>query len=221
MSGLHRHRVRIMVIATLFILSACESTYYDAMEKVGIHKREILIDRIEAAQESQETGQQQFENALQQFRYVVNFDGGELETLYNKLNDEYEASINATETIHDRIDSVESVAEALFDEWTTELTLYTNANLRRDSARQLANTKRRYERLMAAMRRTEKTIEPVLASLQDNVLYLKHNLNSRAIASLKGELATVDADVGELIKAMQNAIDESRAFLKDLRGNDA
>jgi len=74
---------------------------------------------------------------------------------------------------------------------------------------------------MAAMRRTEKTIEPVLASLQDNVLYLKHNLNSRAIASLKGELATVDADVGELINAMQNAIDESRAFLKDLRGNDA
>lgn len=221
MSRLYGHRAKIMLIATVFILSACESTYYDTMEKVGIHKREILIDRIEAAQESQETGQQQFENALQQFRYVVNFDGGELETLYNKLNDEYKASINATETIHDRIDSVESVAEALFDEWTTELTLYTNANLRRDSARQLTDTRRRYERLMAAMRRTEQTIKPVLASLQDHVLYLKHNLNSRAIASLKGELATVDADVGTLINAMQKAIDESRAFVKDLRGNDA
>lgn len=218
MSLLHRLPVRAMLIATLFILSACESTYYDAMEKVGIHKRAILIDRIEAAQESQEAGQQQFENALQQFRYVVNYDGGELETLYNQLNDEYEASINATEKIHDRIASVESVANALFDEWAAELELYTNANLRRESTRQLTNTRRRYERLMTAMRRTEKTIEPVLASLQDNLLYLKHNLNSRAIASLKGELATVDADVSKLISAMQQAIDASNAFVKELRG---
>ncbi|MEJ6592478.1 MAG: DUF2959 domain-containing protein [SAR86 cluster bacterium] len=218
MSLLHRLPVRAMLIATLFILSACESTYYDAMEKVGIHKRAILIDRIEAAQESQEAGQQQFENALQQFRYVVNYDGGELETLYNQLNDEYEASINATEKIHDRIASVESVANALFDEWAAELELYNNANLRRESTRQLTNTRRRYERLMTAMRRTEKTIEPVLASLQDNLLYLKHNLNSRAIASLKGELATVDADVSKLISAMQQAIDASNAFVKELRG---
>ena len=218
MSLLHRLPVRAMLIATLFILSACESTYYDAMEKVGIHKRAILIDRIEAAQESQEAGQQQFENALQQFRYVVNYDGGELETLYNQLNDEYEASINASEKIHDRIASVESVANALFDEWAAELELYTNANLRRESTRQLTNTRRRYERLMTAMRRTEKTIEPVLASLQDNLLYLKHNLNSRAIASLKGELATVDADVSKLISAMQQAIDASNAFVKELRG---
>ncbi len=34
----------------LILVSACESTYYDALEKVGIHKREIMIDRIEEAQ---------------------------------------------------------------------------------------------------------------------------------------------------------------------------
>jgi len=209
----------VIVLPFLLLISGCESAYYGAMEQVGVHKREILIDRIEQAQESQEEGQAQFKNALEQLRRVINFDGGELENIYNRLNDEYEDSVDAAETIHDRIDNVESVADALFDEWRDELELYNNAALRRDSERQLRETQRRYARLMTAMHRTEKTIEPVLASLQDNVLYLKHNLNSRAIASLKGELATVDHDVAKLVAAMQQAINESNQFIDELRGS--
>lgn len=56
------------------------------------------------------------------------------------------------------------------------------------------------------------------ASLQDNVLYLKHNLNSRAIASLKGEFANINADVTRLVSAMQKTIDESNKFVEQLRG---
>ena len=67
------------------------------------------------------------------------------------------------------------------------------------------------------MRRAEKAIYPVLASLKDNTLYLKHNLNARAIASLKNELGTVDNDVNALLTAMQQAINESNAFIDELR----
>lgn len=146
------------------LLGSCESTYYDAMEQIGIHKRDILIDRIVDAQEAQQDGQVQFKNALEQFRSVVNFDGGELETIYDRLNGEYEDSVSAAEEIRDRIDAVESVADALFDEWTTKLGQYRSANLRRESERQLKNTKTRYTRLLTAMRRAERSIEPVLAT---------------------------------------------------------
>ena len=201
----------------LILLAGCESVYYDTMEQFGIHKREILIDRIEDAQDAQEDGQEQFKDALEQFQAVVNFDGGDLEVVYNKLNDEYEDSEEAAETIRERIDQVEDVAEDLFDEWTAELEQYSNAALRRDSERQLRETRRRYERLISSMRRAEQTIDPVLASLKDNVLYLKHNLNARAIASLKGELSTVNQDVENLISAMQRAIAESNAFIEDMQ----
>lgn len=201
---------KLVVLTLVTLLAGCESAYYDAMEQFGVHKRDILVDRIEEAQEAQEEGQEQFKDALEQFQAVVNFDGGELEDIYNRLNDEYEASEDAANQIRDRIDSVEDVAEDLFAEWETELDQYSNANLRRDSDRQLSDTRRRYERLMSAMRRAEKTIDPVLASLKDNTLYLKHNLNARAIASLKGELSTVNRDVENLISAMQSAINEDR-----------
>jgi len=209
---------RITLLLLLFSLGSCETVMFDALEQVGYHKREILIDRIESAQESQTEGQEQFKSALEQFKSVVNFDGGDLEAVYNRLNDEYESSVNAAEEIHDRIASVESVAEALFDEWQSELNEYTNPNLRRDSERQLKATRKRYTKLLSAMHRAESAIEPVLASLKDNTLYLKHNLNARAIASLKNELGTVDSDVTELLSAMQQAINESNAFINELRG---
>ncbi len=209
--------LRFLPLALIVLLSACESTYFDAMEKIGVHKRDILIDRIEEAQEAQEDGQEQFKNALEQFKSVVNFDGGELEKVYNNLNAAYEDSVSAADEIRDRMDAVESVAEALFGEWEGELGEYNNASLRRDSERQLKDTRSRYTRLMTSMHNAERTIDPVLSSLKDNVLYLKHNLNARAIASLKGELGTVNKDVSKLIDAMQAAINESNVFIEQMR----
>jgi len=89
--------------------------------------------------------------------------------------------------------------------------------LRRDSEQQLRDTRTRYARLIAAMHRAEVTLDPVLDSLRDNVLYLKHNLNARAIASLRGELDTINTDVDRLINAMELAIEESDRFIAEMR----
>lgn len=201
----------------VFLFTACESAYYGTMEQLGVHKRDILVDRIGEAQSAQQQGQEQFRDALEQFRSVVNFDGGELQRVYDRLNTEFEDSEEAAQRIRDRITAVDSVAAALFDEWGDELELYTNQALRRDSEQQLRDTRTRYTRLIGAMRRAEATLDPVLNSLRDNVLYLKHNLNARAIASLRGELDTINTDVDRMIDAMELAIAESDRFIAEMR----
>ena len=208
---------RLFLVIAALVLVACESTYYNAMEKVGIHKRDILVDRVEEATESQREAQGQFRDALGEFRSVVSFDGGDLEKLYDRLNASFEDSRAAADDIRDRIDAVESVAEALFGEWEDELSLYSNARLRDDSAAKLRDTKNRYNRLRKSLRRSEKSLAPVLDNLQDNVLYLKHNLNASAISAIKGELATIDRDVTALIATMEAAIAESEGFIAQLR----
>ena len=65
---------------------------------------------------------------------------------------------------------MKSVAEALFSEWETELNEYSSATLKRDSQRQPEQTRKRFDQLMSAMQKAERTIDPVLASLKDNVL---------------------------------------------------
>jgi SMC interacting uncharacterized protein involved in chromosome segregation len=216
MNKLFKFSCLLLLSATL---AGCETTYYNAMEKVGFHKREILVDRITAAQQAQTEGRQQFKSALEQFRSVVNFDGGELEQIYHRLNDEFKRSEAVAAEISERINSVDAVAEALFDEWSEELDQYSNGNLRRDSARQLQDTQQRYQRLLTAMRKAQKSIDPVLDALRDNTLYLKHNLNARAISSLKAELGTVNRNVSALITAMDQAIAESDSFLKQFKSS--
>ena len=85
------------------------------------------------------------------------------------------------------------MAGALFAEWESELKLYTSSNLRRSSETRLAQTRESYAKLIGAMKRAESKIDPVLNPLRDQVLFLKHNLNARAVASLQEELVSVEA----------------------------
>jgi len=66
------------------------------------------------------------------------------------------------------------------------------------------------------MRRAEGKIEPVLRVFQDHVLFLKHNLNAQAIASLENELVTLTLGVSGLIKAMERSIERADAFMRTL-----
>jgi len=210
----------LALLSFTLLLSACQSAYYDAMERVGVHKRDILVDRVEAAQQAQVDGQQQFQSALDQFKAVVAVDGGELEKCYRSLDAEYQASIDAAETIRTRIAAVDAVAQALFKEWRSELGQYSNPALKAESEKNLKATQQRYQQLFAAMEASERSIKPVLATLQDHVLYLKHNLNARAINAIRGEADTIDTHVQHLINDMQRAINEADRFLAQLHSTD-
>ena len=205
------------IVMILALTAGCQSTYYSAMEKVGIHKRDIMVDRIEDTQVAQEQAQKQFQSALEQFQSVVNFAGGNLEVAYKDLNAEYEDSLAAAEKVRSRIDGVKNVSEALFDEWDNELKLYTNASLRRSSEQKLQDTQRQYRRMMASLEKAEQRMQPVLDAFRDQVLYLKHNLNAQAISALKGEFDTIKADIDRLISDMQASIDQSRQFVNALK----
>ena len=208
---------KIILVALMLALAGCETAYYNAWEKVGIHNRDLLVDRIEDTQDAQEETQEQFKDALEQYRAVVNFDGGDLEKLYNKLNAEYEDSNAAAMAIADNIDRVEDVAADLFKEWENELAQIKNSNLRKDSASKLHDTRFKYQQMVNSMRKAEKTVHPVLSTLKDQVLYLKHNLNARAISALKGELNTMNSDVNKLIVNMQKSIDEANLFIDRIK----
>lgn len=208
---------KTLPIVLLFMLIGCSSAYYGTMEKFGVYKRDILVSRVEAARNSQEDAKKQFNSALEQFAAVVSFNGGDLEAKYKKLDAEYNDSVDAAEEISDRIKSIEKVAKALFKEWEKELDQYSSAKLRADSAAQLRATKREYRTLIAAMHKAEAKIPPVLAVFRDQVLYLKHNLNARAVAALQSEYATIRTDVARLVREMEASINEANAFIANMR----
>lgn len=208
---------RLLVLLSLVMLVGCSSAYYGAMEKLGIHKRDILVDRVEEARDSQVETKEQFSSALEQFKSVLAFEGGELEKKYDELKAILDESEDRAEEVRERIDAVENVAEALFDEWEDELAQYSSASMRRSSESQLKQTRSQYYKLIGAMKKAEAKIDPVLNPLRDQVLFLKHNLNARAISSLQAELGQIETDVSRLIREMEISIKEADQFIGTLK----
>ncbi|MDT3309108.1 DUF2959 domain-containing protein [Shewanella baltica] len=204
------------LIAASLLLSGCQSAYYGAMEKVGYHKRDIMVDRVKDAKESQEDAQKEFSSALEEMQALLNHDGGNLEKAYNKAKDEYESAQSAADNVSNRIKKVEDVAEALFDEWQDEIGEISKASLRRNSEAKLKETRRAYEQLIKSMHRAESKMPPILTAMKDNMLYLKHNLNAQAIGAIKGEFTSLQTDISGLIKEMNKSINESNKFIESL-----
>ena len=204
------------LLGTAVLLVGCSSAYYAALEKVGIPKREVLVDRVEAARDAQQDAQVQFKDALEQFKALVGYDGGRLEAMYDKLRATSDASTAKARDVRERIAAVKDVAEALFKEWEGELQQYSDADLSRKSQRQLNETRGKYNRLIAAMDKAADRMNPVLAVLHDQVLFLKHNLNAAALGSLAGTSTSLQKDVDTLIADMQTAIAEANRFIGEL-----
>lgn len=197
--------------------SAYDAAYYRAMEAFGQEKRDILVDQVDDARASQEQAKEQFASALEEFSALVDFEGGELEKMYNRLQTEFERSETRAAVVSEEVDDVERVARALFREWEDELGAYTDQNLRQASERQLEETQVQYQQLIGAMHRAEEKMAPVLNAFRDQVLFLKHNLNARAIASLEGTVASLESDVAVLIAEMEASIEEANRFIDQMR----
>jgi len=200
-------------VIALVLFTGCQSAYYSAMEKVGVHKRDIMLDRVEDAQTAQKDAQQQFTSALEQLSQLINYDGGDLATQYELVNDQYQASKTSAEEVTSRIAAIENVADALFDEWSDEIQQYSSNTLKQKSQQKLRKTERNYQSLIKSMHRAKDKMAPVLSALKDNSLYLKHNLNAQAIGALQGEYGTIKRDVESLVAEMSKAITQSQQFI--------
>jgi hypothetical protein len=209
-------RIWAPALIALLLFSSCRNTYYAAWEKFGVHKRDLLKKKVEAARDDQKAAGEQFKDALTRLKEMYQFQGGDLEKTYNGLQHDYDRCVSRADTVHKRIKDVETVAEDLFAEWEKEIKEIGSETLRTDSRSKLRETRGRYDELHSALKRAEKSMDPVLSRFHDQVLYLKHNLNAAAIASLKGESTSIQAEIARLLEEMNRAIAQADGFINSL-----
>ena len=208
----------IWVAAGLAVAASvgCTTAYYSAWEMLGQEKRDLLRSNVSAVQEEQQEAADQFESALDRLRELTAIDAGELEDVYDDLNADYEEAKLRADGVHERIEKIDSIANDLFVEWEAEIGEISSADMRTKSRKKLDETKRNYASLESKLRKSEASMEPVLTQLQDNVLFLKHNLNAAAIGGLSAEVAGIESDIETLIADMRASIAEADRFLQTL-----
>ncbi len=211
-----RHVVCGSLLLTIAGCSSARSMYYNAWESMGYAKRERLVDNVKKAKEEQIEAKQQFTSALEQFKSVVNFSGGDLEKMYNKLNSEYEACESQAGEVKSKIQAVKNVATALFSEWKGEIAqIKDDPSLKASSEQLLAKTQASYDEMITRMDAAAATMDPVLTKFKNRVLNIKHYLNAQAIASLKGTEVELGGQIDTLIQEMERSIAEADRFIAE------
>ena len=211
--------IRTGITLILLALSAgCSSVQYSALEKVGIHKRDLLVSNVEDARDSQAETREQLVTAYEELTALIGFDGGELEARYKRLSKEVTRSQDEIDELDGHLEDIDRVSRDLFEEWQSELDLYNNASLRADQAKKLDLSRKQFATMRDRMQQARDRVDPVMAVLNDNVLYLKHSLNAQALDALRGQATLLEGQVDALIRDMQAAIDEADAFIANMRG---
>jgi hypothetical protein len=210
-------RVFLALFVLIPFLSGCRSAYYSAWEKFGVYKRDLLKRNVQAARDEEKAASEQFKDALTRIKEMYGFQGGDLEKTYNTMQTDYDRSVERANAVHKRVKDVDAVANDLFKEWQKEIGEIISEKLRADSQQKLHDTQRRYDEMFAALKRAEKSMDPVLTRFHDQVLYLKHNLNAAAIASLKGESTDIQNEISRLLQDMNQAIARADQFINTLQ----
>lgn len=203
-------------LALIIVATGCRSTYYKAYEKLGVYKRDLLKKKVVAARDEEKAAGEQFKDALTRLRELYAIQGGDLEKTYDRLKGEFDDSSARADAVKKRISEMEVVANDLFREWEAEIKDISTASMQASSREQLRQTRLRYQDMHAALKRAEQSMEPVVTKFKDHVLFLKHNLNAQAIASLKGESAAIQSDIVKLIEDMNVSIQRADEFIKQM-----
>lgn len=208
---------RAFLLVPLLALTACNSIYYAAWEKLGWEKRDLLVSAVKKARGEQKDAGEEFQDAMTQLKKLSGFHGGNLESAYNKFKAEYEDCEAQANKVRSQVREVDQVARDLFRDWERETRQYENASLAADSRRRLQDTRSRFEQLSSTLHSAEATMDPVLRQFRDQVLYLKHNLNAAAIGSLRGTADTIQADIQRLLEQMNRSIAEADRFISAMK----
>lgn len=207
----------LLAAATLVPFTGCQSVYYATMEKFGVEKRDLLKRAVANARDEQKEAQVEFKDALTRMKEMYGAQGSALESKYGKLKSDLDSCTAQAGDVRKRINDMEKVANDLFVEWDREIGQFSNPTFASESRRQLSETRSRYSQLASALRGAEARMDPVLKSLTEHVLFLKHNLNAAAIASLKGEATQITSQIDSLLQQMNASISEADAFIKTLQ----
>lgn len=206
----------LFAASAVFALAACNSVYYSAMEKIGFEKRDLLISAVKKARGEQKEAGEEFQDAMTQLKKLSGFNGGNLESAYDKFKAEYDDCEQQATAVRSQIREVDTVARDLFREWEREARQYESAALAADSRRKLAETKSRFDQLSRSLHSAESTMDPVLRQFRDQVLYLKHNLNAAAIGSLRGTADSIQGNIQRLLEQMNRSIAEADRFIQTM-----
>ncbi|MEC9282962.1 MAG: DUF2959 family protein [Bdellovibrionota bacterium] len=202
---------------SLFFLCSCTTVYYKSWELLGREKRDLLSSNIESLKGEQEDAKEEFSDVLERMRSEYIGEKQSLAETYSDFKSDYDDIKDEVDDVTSRLNRIDGLAKALFKEWLLEANEFDSREYRRKSLAKRGETMRSFNKYMKSTRALEAGMNQSLKSLQDEVVFLKHNLNSQIVSQFNVKLATLEKDMEKIIGKIEKSIEGTDSYIKEIR----
>jgi hypothetical protein len=201
-----------LVLAAALGLAACVQT---AKKSDGLNQVDDLLSRIEKVYVECELTDARVREAMQALAWLTSpdFEGDPL-AAHAALNLAAErAQLQARELEHS-IAPMKASGEALFQRWSADLESFRSASMRARSAERLAETRARYDAIVASVDPAFARLAELNTILGDSVLFLANDLNAGSIAALRGDVEAMLASAKELSTQLEVCLGAADGYMR-------
>jgi hypothetical protein len=211
-------RLSVLILSAIMLAGlGCGQAYDSTLETFGKSKKDTLIDRITATRDAQAQTKEQFAIALDEFREIAGYRGTLLEEKYKEIKAQYERCQSQTQTVENRLAEVRRAAKSFFRQWEDEMETFSSSVARRSSEEKYRQMQTRCDGVMNAMERVCDKFYPALAAYKDQVLLLKHVVNSQGEVASGGELTIAEREISLLTLEIDRAMAQADTFIRQAR----
>ncbi len=152
-----------------------------------------LLDRIEHVYVDCELSNQRVQESLDKLQLVVAPEpGGDITVAFGDFTKAIEGSEKQARSLRDSSESMKRAATSFFEQWTKDLESFSNDRMRYRSQARMAETRTRFEAIVAAIEPAKAAYESFNQCLRDHALFLGYDLNPTSLGEIEDDVQVLN-----------------------------
>ena len=198
------------------VLGGLLASVSSAVAQEGHRQTDRLISRADRALRSIGEAKEQLQTTLEIYNSIFE-GGGDTRRIHRDLTRAIDRSEDRREDVRRRVADMESEAHTFFAQWMKSLDEISSESLRQRSQARLNEARVRYGEILTEGRTASAMFEPLMGALRDQVVFLGHDLNPSAIASLKPDAEKLNAQAESLLSGIERTQRKISGYIASLK----
>ena len=207
-----------LLIATILPTQAAEAQIFGS-DPEGVKQTDNLIKKAEEVVEESVSAREQLAKTLDTYNAIFADGTTDVRKAYRDVEGEMKKTEERRLEVRKKIDEMKTEADAYFAGWTESLQQIGSEDLRSRSEARMAETRARFDGILAAANEARDAYEPFMANLKDQWTYLGSDLNPNGIASLKPDADKLNQEGQVLFEKIDAGMDKANEYIASLRSS--
>jgi ATP-dependent exoDNAse (exonuclease V) beta subunit len=176
-----------IVIALVAAVAALRAT--PAAAQAGPDQTTKFLKTIEGTVKAIGESRTQLQKTMVTYNSITEMTAKDLKSAYKDLNKDVADSEKKVAEGRPKVDEMNTEAASYFSAWKASAAAISDPGLRKRSEERLADAQVRFDKISAAGKDARQSFDTLMKDAKDQSTFLGHDLNAKAITSLKPDAA--------------------------------